>query len=129
MEHHDKNNDYIGEGWHKLDPELTKDKAPIIAWGDRYNMWDDTRKIKYLEKLASSMNHAAFLIQNERDELNVLCENKEKMIIAMASNLDGNNGMIQQQMMKLNEERQLWNKSAADMKARIRELESEIGDK
>ena len=128
MEHH-KNNDMISEGWHKLDPELVKHKPPTISWGDKYKMWDDTKKIKYLEKLASSMNHAAFLIQNERDELNVLCENKEKMIIAMSSNLDGNNGMIQHQMMKLNEERQLWNKSAAEMKAKIRELESEVKDK
>ena len=129
MEHHDKEADFVAEGWHKLDPKLTADKPPKIAWGDRYKMWPDAKKIKYLEEFASSMNHAAYLIQSERDELNVLCEKKEKMIIAMSSNLDGNNGMIQQQIMSLNEERQLWNKAAADMKKRIRELESTIEDK
>ncbi len=124
-----KGKDFVMEGLHRLDPSIVVKKAPKIAWGDRYKMWPDVRKIKYLDDLACTMNHAAYLIQLERDELNVLCEKKEKMIIAMSSNLEGNNGMIQQQMMKLNEERQLWNKAAADMKAKIRELESEIEDK
>ena len=123
MEHHDRSNDWVGEGWHRLDPDIIQDKPPKIAWGDRYKMWPDAKKIKYLEELASSMNHAAFLIQNERDELNVLCERKEKMLNTLSQNLDGNNGMIQQQMTLLNEERQLWNKAAAEMKAKIRELE------
>ncbi len=123
MKHHDKNNDWVGEGWHKLDPDLLLDKAPKIAWGDRYKMWPDVKKIKYLEELASSMNHAAFLVQNERDELNVLCARKEKMLNTLSQNLEGNNGMIQQQITLLNEERQTWNKAAAEMKAKIRELE------
>ncbi len=129
MEHHDKNNDFVSKGWHRLDPALTKNKAPKIQWGDRYKMWPDVKKIKYLEELSSSMNHAAFLIQEERNELNVLCEKKEQMINAMSQNLDGNNGMIQQQIMLLNEERQNWNKAASEMKAKIRELESVIADK
>ena len=124
-----KGKDFVMEGLHRLDPDIVVDKAPKIAWGHRYKMWSDARKLKYLENLASSMNHAAFLIQNERDELNVLCEKKEAMLMTMASNLDGNNGMIQHQMTLLNEERQLWNKAASDMKKRIRELESEIEDK
>lgn len=123
MEHHDKNNDWVGKGFHRLDPDIIQDKPPKINWGDRYNMWSDVKKIKYLEKLAATMNHAAFLIQNERDELNVLCERKEKMLNTLSQNLEGNNGMIQQQMMLLNEERQLWNKAASEMKAKIRKLE------
>ena len=48
MEHHDKEADFVAEGWHKLDPKLTADKPPKIAWGDRYKMWPDAKKIKYL---------------------------------------------------------------------------------
>ena len=124
-----KGKDFVMEGLHRLDPDIVEKKAPKIAWGDRYKMWTDVRKLKYCEDLACTMNHAAFLIQNERNDLLDLCEKKEKMIIAMSSNLEGNNGMIQQQLMSLNEERQLWNKAAADMKKKIRELESEIEDK
>lgn len=121
-------NDFIGDGWHRLDPDLTKGKPPKINWGERYKTWPNDKKIKYLEELAASMNHAAFLIQNERDELNTLCGQKEEMLNTLSQNLEGNNGMIQQQIMLLNEERQTWNKAAVEMKVNIRQLEKELAE-
>ena len=121
--------DFITEGWHKLDPKLIENEPPKIKWGLKYQKWSDAKKIKYLENMACTMNHAAFLVQKERDELNVLCGQKEQMLITMSKNLDGNNGMIQHQITLLNEERQTWNKAASEMKARIRELEASAKDK
>ena len=44
--------------------------TPMIEFGVDYRTkWPDHRKISYLEKLASSMNHGAKLIQRERNDL------------------------------------------------------------
>ena len=49
---------------------LPKTPAPEIDFGkDFEDSFDDARKIRYLKKLASAMNHAADLIQKERDKL------------------------------------------------------------
>lgn len=123
-EHHDKDNDWIGEGWHKLDPKIVIEKAPKIQWGERYKRWSDKKKIKYLEDMACSMNHAAYLIQLERDELNELCAKKEQNLMTMSHNMGQNNDMTQTLVMQMNEERHQWNAAAEEMKSRLRELEN-----
>jgi len=56
------------EGFKALHPALNgKRQAPMIAWGPEYAAWPADRKINYLEKLASSMNHAADVMQKERN--------------------------------------------------------------
>ncbi len=119
-----KEEDFIGMGFHRLDDELLVNKAPMIAWGDGYNIMTDAEKIKYLQKLASTMNHAAFLIQNERNDLIKLYDQKELKVESMASALDTNNEMIQQQITKMNADKQKFLKSIAKLKATIREYEN-----
>lgn len=114
--------DVVAEGFHKLEEGLVKEKPPTIRWGKRYLSWGQQRKIDYLEKFAASMNHAAFLIQGERDQLLEICKKQEKHIESLAKGLDENNAMIQGQITSMNAERQSFNKSAAAMKATIREL-------
>jgi predicted nucleic acid-binding Zn-ribbon protein len=70
------------------------------------------------------MNHAAYLIQGERDELNELCELKEQQIQKLSENMSANNNMIQSEVMKLNEERQAFNKHVADLNKQIKELKN-----
>ena len=113
----------IAEGFHKLDEGLVKNNAPKIKWGLRFHHMPDGRKIDYLKGLASAMNHAAFIIQGERNQLLEICKKQEVQIGVIQKGLDANNEMVQQQMTSLNAERQSFNKSAAAMKARIRELE------
>jgi len=43
--------------------------APQINWGDDFNDFDDMKKIIYLKKLCSALNHATDLIQKERNQL------------------------------------------------------------
>ncbi len=119
------NQDFLGKGFLRLDDNLVVAKAPKIAWGDGYNMMTDAKKIKYLEKLASTMNHAAYLVQSERDDLIKLYDEKELKIRTMSESLDANNNMIQQQITKMNEQKQLFLKSIAELKATIREYEND----
>lgn len=44
-------------------------KFKMIKYGEEFEAWPDSRKINYLKKLASSMNHAADLMQQERNEI------------------------------------------------------------
>ena len=75
-------------------------------------------------KFAEAMNHAADTVQKERDRLGELAEIKEDKLMQMQSMLDANNRMLQQQVTKMNEDKQLMNDHTAKLTARIRELES-----
>ena len=108
--------DLIAKGFHKLDDKLIVAKAPKILWGGIYQASSNEEKIEYLEKLAATMNHAASLIQDERNQLNKLCELKEQQIEKMKEAMDQNNRMIQSEVAKMNEERQKFNDSKAGLK-------------
>jgi seryl-tRNA synthetase len=68
---------------------LPKDpgRAPQINWGEDFENFDDIRKIIYLKKLCSALNHATDLIQKERNQLlvdikvcNEAVENADKAV-------------------------------------------------
>lgn len=119
--------DLVAAGFHRLDKEFSK-RPPKIKWGAIYTKAQKQDKIPYLEKLAASMNHAAYLIQGERDQLGALCEKKEAQIQSLKKGLDQNNEMIQGQITKMNEERQLYNAAIAELRAKVRELENGDND-
>src|SRR3990167_10116302 len=108
--------DLIAKGFHKLDDKLLVAKAHKITWGRIYEGSSSEEKIEYLEKLASTMNHAASLIQDERNQLNKLCELKEQQIEKMKEAMEANNNMLQSEVAKINEERQKFNDSKAGLK-------------
>jgi hypothetical protein len=63
-------------------------KIPRIKFGEEFEARKDADKISYLKDLASSMNHAADLMQKERNVLAVdlkkktaLLENAEKALL------------------------------------------------
>jgi len=112
---------YVGAGFHRLGKGLVHKKAPKIKWGIEYVAWPPERKISYLEKLAASMNHAAFLIQNERNDIMELLIKKEQQIVSMKKALGQNNTMIQEQITAMNAERQKYNAAIVALKAELRE--------
>ena len=121
--------DLIAKGFHKLDDELLVAKAPKIAWGRIYQASSNEEKIEYLEKLAATMNHAASLIQDERNQLTKLCELKEQQIEKLKAAMDQNNVMLQSEVAKINEERQKFNESKTGLrgqalKAHLKSLQS-----
>lgn len=120
--------DLVVEGFERLDPKYVFKQAPKIKWGEQYLKWPSKRRIEYLEKLASSMNHAASILQDERNELNRLIILKEQQLTKLSESLRQNNDMIQQQIGAMNEERQSFNAAAANMKAEIRQLTKDLND-
>lgn len=118
--------DLIVEGFKKLDvPDITH--PPKIKWGQAYLDMSDERKINYLEKLASSMNHAASLLQDERNKLGELCEKKEQQIQKLTVALAQNNFMIQEQITKHNADKQEYLSTISKQNTKIKELEKSLG--
>ena len=114
--------DLVAAGFRKLDSKLIGLRPPIINWGIIYKGMPDDKKISYLEKLASSMNHAASLVQGERDELNRLCVLKEEQIQKLNTAMRQNSDMLQSEITKINLERQEFNKEAVRLNRIIKEL-------
>lgn len=108
--------DLVAQGFQKLDDNLISRRPPKIAWGKIYQASSQDEKIEYLEKLANTMNHAASLIQDERNQLNKLCELKEQQIEKLKEAMDANSDMLQKEVAKINEERQKFNQSKAGLK-------------
>lgn len=108
--------DLIAKGFHKLASKLISRKPPKIKWGKLYQKFTDKEKIEYLEKLASTMNHAAYLIQEERNQRNDLLELKEKQLIASKKALDDSNEMMQTLITDMNEYKQEVNRAFAESK-------------
>lgn len=64
-------------------------RARMITFGEEFEKWPDHHKIDYLKKFSSSMNHAADIMQTERNKLLV-----EKAALAeQVSNLETNLGI------------------------------------
>ena len=70
------------------------------------------------------MNHAAYLIQNERNDLLKLYDTKERQIIKAQKAMEDNIQMVQDSFVQMNEERQKFNKTVAELNKKIRELEA-----
>lgn len=114
--------DLISAGFRKLDDSLVSNRPPKIKWGELYKQFSDKEKIEYLQKIASTMNHAAYLIQEERNGLLKSIDKKEEQLIKMKKTIDQNMEMLQIEITKINEERQEVNKKVAKLNAEIRRL-------
>jgi hypothetical protein len=117
--------DLVAKGFHRLDSKLLTNNPPKIAWGSVYVAWTDGERLSYVEKLACTMNHAAMLIQNERNQLLELCEQKEAQLTSIKRSLDANNEMIQQQVTTMNADRQKYNAAIAKLNQVVRDLKAE----
>ncbi len=116
--------DTLGEGFYKIDERFVLRRPPKIKWGLIYQKKTDLEKIQHLEKLASAMNHAAQLIQEERDNFGRLCEIKEKELIVAKQMLNQNNKILQTEITRMNEERQFYNRAIAELKRQVEELQN-----
>lgn len=62
--------------------------VPMIKFGDDFEKWNDERKINYLKRLASSMNHAADLMQKERNLALASLKEMKTVLEAIQENLE-----------------------------------------
>lgn len=114
--------DFIGAGFKKIDDKYLEAGAPKVDWDKILNDKTDEQKLLYLKKFASSMNYAASMIQRERDELGKLCKLKEKQLIKQGKGVEANNAMLQQEVTRMNEQRQGYNAEVKRLNGEIRKL-------
>jgi len=112
------------EGFEKLDDHLLDRQAPKLSLLPGFYDRDHKTQVHYLLRLASTMNHAARLISEERDRLVKLLVLKDKQIKILADGLEANNVMIQSEVTRMNEQKQEYHANVSELGARIRELES-----
>lgn len=93
--------------------------APQIVWGEDFENFDSTNKIIYLKKLCSALNHAADLIQKERNELSEKCK-------AMAKDLESSGKMVDIRKDTLVKAITDHNAEKQELIKRIQELEVEL---
>jgi len=85
---------------------------PQIKWGDKYRSWPVERRLEFAEKLASAMNHAADVLQQEKVKLIEELKRKEEQLKSL---LDKNS--------KLTE---MMNRELAGASAEKQELAGEV---
>lgn len=118
--------DTVEDGLLKLDQKWLKQNPPRISWGDKFSDWEVDKQIRYLKRLASTMNHAAFLLQNDLRSCNKLLVQKEARITQMTKDLAANNVMLQQMAASLNDERQKSNAHAASLNKEMKALRAKV---
>lgn len=101
-----KMSDFVGAGFKRLDDNLLEQRPPRVKWGQLYRDMGTDAKIRYLERVASAMNHAAARIQDERNKLGELCEKKEAQLSALSKAVAQNNDMLQSEVTRMNADRQ-----------------------
>lgn len=112
------------EGFHKLDDHLLDNKAPKLKLMSGFHDKDQTSQVRYLLRLAATMNHAAKLISEERDALVKAMVLKEKQLEKQSQGMERNLAMLQSEVTRMNEQRQGFHAEVRRLNTRIRELES-----
>ena len=101
---------------------ITK-QAPLIKMGFQFYEKTIEEQSKYWHKLASSLNQACQKIQKERDALNALLFEKEKLLTQAQKERGQDRGMIQKQLMSANVKYQKLLEENQTLQKRITELE------
>lgn len=129
-----ENNDYKNlefegnaDGVSKL--ETLREELPDVSeirWGRKFEDWSDYKKIDYLKELASSLNHAAELLQNERNELLQLLRRKEDMIISLNERLEDQGVMLHRELQKAGAEKQELMQRVVELDRRVKKQQAKI---
>jgi hypothetical protein len=109
--------------------------APKIQWGKEYRSWPIKKRLKFAERLADTMNHAADVIQGERDKLLVILKEKEEKLKASIKQYLAQGEMIHNKLAEADAEKQELYKQIVDLNKKvklqarkIKVLETRIGD-
>jgi hypothetical protein len=114
------------EGYAKLEPIAGRKKhAPRIAWGTVYQSWSDPQKVEFLEKFGASMNHAADLLQKERNALLATCARQEDLLKRAALDQAANAELLQRQITTHNEETQTLSREVVALQAEAKAMAAE----
>lgn len=114
--------DYVAHGFYKLDDKYIENHPPKIVWGPSWQKRTPASQLAYTTKLAHTMNHAARMLQEERDKLGKLCEKKEAQLIVLGKQMAANNQMLQSEVTRMNEQRQQYHANIHRLNEEIKSL-------
>ena len=123
-----KMDDFVGAGFHRLPDNLIEQHPPEVKWGEKVRMMSAKGRERYLTRVAATMNHAAALLQRDKDTLNTVAIQMKEQLDAMASAMKGNNSMLAFEITRLNEDRQQMLKTIARQNAELRARDAEIAE-
>lgn len=99
---------------------------PQIAWGEEYKSWPIEKRLDYAEKLASSMNHAADLLQEERNRLLEIATQQEIKLKAYAKSHLEQGNLVQRELAAADVEKQQLYQEIVQLKAQVKNLQSQV---
>jgi len=120
--------DTLGDGAMKKIEHLPgmQSRAPEIRWGGDFESWDDTRKLKFAMRLASSMNHAADVMQQERNKLLVLCKQQAAQIERHQDAYRAQGQLMNTELGQANVEKQELYKQIVQLQGALKEKQKRI---
>jgi seryl-tRNA synthetase len=99
-----------------------KANAPQIAWGDEYKSWPIEKRLSYAERLASSMNHAAAVLQDERDRLSDVCHAQQVKVEQAAEQYLKQGDQMHEELARADAEKQILYAEIDEAKKTIKRL-------
>lgn len=102
----------------KLD--VTIPKVKMIQFGDEFEEWTNPKKIVYLKRLASTMNQAADILQQERNKLLVEVESLKKQLENAESNVTQHKTIMINAVTQYNDERQNLSREIQELQVRVK---------
>lgn len=116
---------FEGQGDVKKVERVPTKKVHMIAWGEEYKSWPVERRLEFAEKLASSMNHAADLLQQERNELLKIARAQDEQLKANSKSFAGQGQLIHKELAAADAEKQTLYQEIVDLKQQIKNLQAE----
>lgn len=106
--------------------------APPISWGEEYRGWPIEQRLEYAEKLASAMNHAASVLQDERNKLIEVVKKQEEQLKHNANAYLSQGNLMHKELGSADVEKQQLYQEIVNLKQktrvlakRVKELEAE----
>lgn len=100
--------------------------APCIAWGSEYTSWSMRKRLRYAQRLAETMNHAADVIQTERNNLLQILKAKERQLVQAAEANEATSQLLQRQVEDFNKQREEMNQDIVTLDRKVKAQAREI---
>lgn len=101
-------------------------RAPDIRWGGEFESWGLRRQRDFAMRLASSMNHAADMLQQERNKLLELCKKQERLLESAQDGYRNQGQLMNNELGKANAEKQELYKQIVNLQAALKEKQKRI---
>lgn len=116
----------LPEGFKKFQLKRGQHIAPKINWGTDYLGWPPERKIEYLEKLSYTMNHAADMMQQDRNRLSDLLYLKERLINQLNADKQALQQTLERNITEHNLEKNTLAEEVVAMRSELNELRKKL---